>query len=188
MQKIDILLGLGLVLISAGIGMNYLRAKQPETRVELVRGVAERAEVVVEVAGEVFKPGVYRLAGGSRINEALAEAGGLTAKADRDWVERNINQAEVLSDGQKIVIPSVEWKSEIKDEKEIILGVEEALVNINTAGVEEWDKLPGIGPALGQRIIDYRQKNGRFKDINEIKLVSGIGEKLFEKIKYKISL
>lgn len=61
-------------------------------------------------------------------------------------------------------------------------------ININKAGLEELDRLPGIGPAIAERIIEYRNKNGGFMDVAEIKLVSGIGEKLFEKIKDKISI
>lgn len=61
-------------------------------------------------------------------------------------------------------------------------------ININMATIEELDKLPGVGPAIAQRIIDYRDKNGGFMNVEEIKLVSGIGEKLFEKIKDKISI
>jgi len=114
-------------------------------------------------------------------------AGGLSAKADRDWVEKNLNKAEKLVDGQKIYIPKV--GEEIKTDQ--VLGsstTETKIVRINTATIEQLDTLTGVGPSIAQRIIYYRTKNGGFKDVEELKLVSGIGDKLFEKIKNDVGL
>ena len=144
-------------------------------------------KVAIDVGGEVINPGVYSLDKESRINDALAAAGGLSAKADRDWVEKNLNKAEKLADGQKIYIPKV--GEEIKTNQ--VLGsntTETKIVRINSATAEQLDTLIGIGPAMAQRIIDYRTKNGGFKNIEELKLVSGIGDKLFEKIKNEVAL
>jgi competence protein ComEA len=114
-------------------------------------------------------------------------AGGLSAKADRDWVEKNLNKAEKVVDGQKIFIPKI--GEEVKTEN--VLGsstTESKIVRLNTATLEQLDTLNGIGPAMAQRIIDYRTQNGGFKNIEELKLVSGIGDKLFEKIKNDVGL
>lgn len=167
------------------------------TKVELIKGVMaptvviqNNIKVMIDVAGEVINPGVYELKTGDRVNDALVAAGGLAAGADREWVAVNINRAQLVSDGMKIFIPSKSQSPKLKAEsgKTGVLGTVGNKISINTAGVEELDKLVGIGPALANRIIDYRQENGGFKDINEVKLVSGIGEKLFEQIKNKIGL
>jgi len=190
---IDGILVVGIGLVAVGVGLN-LKEKVSSPKVELVKNQATptavqsggqaAAYVVVDMEGEVLKPGVYKLAKGSRVSEAMAVCGGLSVNSDRDWVEKNINRAKIVSDGEKIYIPK-------KNEVVKVLGTTKTsngLININTAGVEELDKLTGIGPAIAGRIIDYRDKNGGFKDVNEIKLVSGVGEKLFEKIKDQIGI
>ena len=140
------------------------------------------SEVVIDISGEVIKAGVYKLKNGSRVDDVLIMAGGLGAKADRDWVDKNLNRAEKVYDGQKIYIPKVGEKVEI-------LGVSDnKIIRINSATLEQLDKLDGVGPAIAQRIIDYRRENGGFKSIEEIKLVPGIGDKMFEKIKNEIQL
>jgi competence protein ComEA len=200
---IDGFLVLGIILVIAGIGMNFQNSFWEKAEVKLIKkeisvtptqpvgGQASDVEVfskvMIDVGGEVIKPGVYELKDGERINDALAVAGGLSANADRDWVEKNLNKAEKLVDGQKIYIPKV--GEEIKTSQ--VLGSSETkskIVRINTATAEELDTLSGIGPAIAGRIIDYRSQNGGFKDIEELKLVPGIGDKLFEKIKDEIGL
>lgn len=191
----DGLLSAGLALITVGVGYN-LTAKYNENPVQLVKGVVTPTVIQVDVkvtfdiSGEVLKPGVYVLAKGSRINEAMAVAGGLAANADRDWVEKNINRAKAIGDGEKIYIPRQQpmGQAKINTTQAVLGAVDNGIINLNTAGLNDLDKLDGIGPAIAQRIIDYREKNGTFKDINEIKMVSGIGEALFSKIKEKIGI
>jgi competence protein ComEA len=111
----------------------------------------------------------------------------LAANADRDWVEKNLNKAEKLVDGQKIYIPKIGVKVKVDN----VLGesvTKTKIVRINTATLEQLDTLSGIGPSIAQKIIDYRTQNGGFKNVEELKLVSGIGDKLFEKIKNEIAL
>jgi len=192
LKIVDGILVLGFLLVIVGIGMNFkdqflekaevkVASKNPTPTVK--NDVQVDSEVTIDIAGEVINPGVYKLKNESRVNDALVAAGGLGAKADRDWVEKNLNQAERLVDGQKIFIPKVGEEVPVVTQ---VLGSK--IIKINTATVEDLDKLTGVGPALAERIIDYRTKNGGFKDINELKLVSGIGDKLFEKIKDEISL
>lgn len=184
----DGLLIVGLLMIIAGLGISWkdkFEQKSPEIKkVEVKKEAVKEVMVVVDVSGEVIKPGVYQLKNGDRIKDVLVVAGGLGEKADRDWVGKNLNQAELLRDGQKVYIPRI--NEAVTGE---ILGTKTTnKVSLNVATVEQLDTLSGIGPAIAERIIEYREKNGGFKSVEEIKLVSGIGEKLFEKIKDGISL
>lgn len=144
------------------------------------------AEIVVDVKGAVRLPGVYALPEGSRVRDAISEAGGLTEAADRD----RINLAARLVDAMVVYIPA---KGEDKAPEIITggagggadarIGPETARkVNINTADAKTLSTLPGIGPTRAQAIIDYRTEHGPFRDIAELKNVSGIGPKTFEKL------
>jgi competence protein ComEA len=169
---------LGIVLVAVGVGINFKEKLMPTEKVELIKSdVQVDNKVTIDIEGEVIKPGVYELDRGSRISEILVMAGGLSAEADREWVEKNINQAQILNDGQKIFIPNVGAIHESPVQ-----------IGINNASIEELDKLSGVGPSLAQKIIDYRTKNGGFKNIEEIKLVPGVGDKMFLKIKDQIGL
>ncbi len=195
-KLVDGLLILGILLVIVGIGMNFKDSFWEKAEIKLTKkeisvtptvDVEVSSNVMIDVAGEVIKPGVYELNNGDRINDALIAAGGLSAKADRDWVEKNLNKAEKLVDGQKIYIPKIGVKVKVDN----VLGesvTKTKIVRINTATLEQLDTLSGIGPSIAQKIIDYRTQNGGFKNVEELKLVSGIGDKLFEKIKNEIAL
>lgn len=179
-------LGAGIILIVIGLGMS-IRDSSKKSGVEIIKSndvkdTQVNSMVMIDMAGEVMKPGVYRLPSGSRTNDGLAASGGLAEGADREWVEKNINRVEMLIDGQKIYIPK---KGEVLGDK---LTINSGKISLNKATADELDKLPGVGPALATRIIEYRDKVGRIKDINELKVVSGIGDKMYENIKDKISL
>lgn len=150
------------------------------------------APVRVYITGAVVKSDVYFLPAGSIIKDAIAAAGGLTPDAD----PVRINQALELKDQQQIHIPRLgetdppppiqggSDKSESTDKTDSAApGATTGLINLNTASLEQLDSLPGIGPAIAQRIIDYREKVGNFTRIEEITEVSGIGEATFAKIK-----
>jgi len=147
--------------------------------------------IKVYVSGAVLHPGVYSVAQDSRLEQALAAAGG--PSADADLVQ--INLAQRICDEQQIYVPAKgEKATPILPTLPARMGSLEApstsnrLININTAGVSELDSLPGIGPALAQRIVDYRQANGPFRTIEDIKKVKGIGDNIFAQIKWLITV
>jgi competence protein ComEA len=144
------------------------------------------ARLVVHVAGAVARPGVYTLAEGSRVNDAIEAAGGLTSRAD----EAALNLAAPLRDGQRLSIPAVGEAPSPGG----IAGVAEpaatppagepgALININTASAAELDALPGIGAVLAQRIIDDRQANGPYASVDDLERVRGIGPALLASLR-----
>lgn len=196
---VDGLLILGIILIIVGIGMNFKDQFLEKAEVKFFNkgvGITEVVdiqsynEVTIDISGEVINPGVYRLTGEVRVNDILIKAGGLSANADRDWVAKNLNLAQKLVDGQKIYIPNEVESKKLKVESDGVLGVltDNKIVRINSATIEQLDTLSGVGPSIAKKIIDYRTKNGGFKNIEELKLVSGIGDKLFEEIKNDVAL
>ncbi|MDR1943769.1 MAG: helix-hairpin-helix domain-containing protein [Synergistaceae bacterium] len=163
---------------------------------------SEEKRLVVYVTGAVRRPGVYEIAQGGRVNDAVIAAGGFSACA----APTAVNLAEMAYDGSHIIVPervpegsgssgvaenasaaaiqkprqsdSMASKSAQKNAPE-----KPGLININTAGASELQNLPGIGPKLSQAIIDYREENGRFGKTSDLIKVRGIGQKRFDAIK-----
>ena len=149
-------------------------------------------EITVYVSGEVNKSGVVTLKEGDRLAVAVEKLGGTTKKADLN----NINLAIRVKDEEHYIIPKIgEAKqedlkdvnntkdienAEIKNEN---TAKDSSKININTATLEELDKLPGVGEATANKIISHREENGQFKTIEDIKNVNGIGDKKFENMK-----
>ena len=136
-------------------------------------------QICVYVCGAVVSPGVYELKEGSRICDGIAVAGGLSEVA---YIDR-INQAELLSDGQMLRIPTIE-----EVEQEALEAEKNGLVNINQASCEELMTLPGIGQSKAEAIISYREEHGAFQSTEEIMNISGIKEKAYEKVKDSITV
>lgn len=142
--------------------------------------------ITVYVMGAVNKPSVVSLAEGSRVVDAVNACGGLLPTADSE----KINMAQELKDGGQVRVP--EKIAAANDSKAAGNGSaaknDSGLVNINTADETALDTLPGIGPAMAKRIIEYRQNEGAFQSIEDIKNVKGIGEAKFNKMKDKICI
>jgi len=154
--------------------------------------IPEEKVICVHICGAVVSPGVYEIPRGSRVYEAVMAAGGYREDADEDYV----NQALVLNDSDKLVIPTLADTEAMvipSDRKAREFGVgsgdpktESGKVNINTAGVEELCTLSGIGEARAKVIISYRDSNGPFGSIEDIMNVSGIKQASFDRIKNDI--
>ena len=132
----------------------------------------------VHIVGEVVTPGMYQLPLGARLVDAVFAAGGLTESADNS----SVNLARELSDGEQVVVFSV------NDQSEELGSNSGGLISINRAGNKELEELPGIGPALSARIIAWREANGGFKSIEDLLKVSGIGENLLSGLKDSVTL
>ena len=154
--------------------------------------MANEDMIIVHITGAVKKEGVVEVRENARINDVIIAAGGLSDEADLSYV----NLAYVIEDGQKIYIPSKEDAnlSGINEEElvsndagnGVIKGDERdagSLININSASRDKLTEIPGVGDATAEKIVTYREENGKFKNIEDLKNVSGIGDKKFEAIK-----
>lgn len=157
--------------------------------------------IFVHVCGAVKRPGVYEIPAGSRMFEAVEAAGGFQEEACQDY----LNMAGLLEDGTKLEIPTLEEAKALKEAGEapekLVSGTPESasfekrngdgatgLININTADIEALCTLPGIGESRARAILEYREKNGGFQEKEEIMQVSGIGQKMYEKIEEDITV
>lgn len=138
--------------------------------------------IVIDIKGAVKKPGVYTMNEGDRVVDAIEKAGGFQKEADQN----QLNLASLLKDEMVIYVPK---KGEQYQEKPLQAAAnglsqeEDGKIRINSASVEELQKLQGIGPAKAQAIVTYREENGPFKTVEDLLEVSGIGEKTLENIK-----
>jgi competence protein ComEA len=142
------------------------------------------AQIIIDISGEVNEPKILYLPEGSRVFEAIKLAGGLKKTA----AINEINQAAILNDGEKIIIPKIGapiTSNNINTTSNTINNIKR-LININTANAELLDGIQGVGPTTAQNIINYRTNTGKFNKIEDIKNVTGIGEKTFEKLKSQI--
>lgn len=147
----------------------------------------ESSIVMVDIKGAVMTPGIYSLKSGERINDAVARAGGFQKEADRTA----INLAQKLQDEMVVYVPKVGEEPPAELAAAMVTSESaqghtsdsgESVVNINKASAEELQQLPGIGKAKAQAIIDYRETTGAFSKPDDLRNVSGIGEKTFEKM------
>ena len=167
-----------------------------------------KSEIAVHVTGAVMSPGVYYLSTNARVHEAIDKAGGATDRAD----VHSLNLAAKIRDGQQIDVPDLRQIPDVKPPAPISIAAQEytiptssdrsvapqpsmgrpapsdgSRININTATSQELQTLQGIGPAMAQRIIEYRQTSGRFSTVDDLTNVKGIGEKTLEKIRGSIT-
>jgi competence protein ComEA len=149
----------------------------PPVRIAAPAHTTATSRLVVDVAGAVRRPGLYRLAEGSRVADALALAGGATRKAQLELV----NLAARIADGEQIVVPRRGGGG---------AGAESGSgsapsgpVHLNGATLEQLDALPGVGPVTAQKILDYRQQHGSFGSVDELDAIPGIGPARLEQLR-----
>jgi len=167
----------------------YLEKIQTETsevpQTEEKDSAKETGGCFVYVCGAVVNPGVYELPENSRVYEAVAMAGGMTEDAGAEAV----NQAEIVTDGQMLRIPTI---AEVLAAQEDASGdsgaTDDGLLNINQAEVADFMTLPGIGQSKAEALVRYREEHGKFSSIEEIMNVDGIKEGVFNKIKDSIKV
>lgn len=198
------LIGLSAVAVSAVLfGLVLLWLARPESRATPLQRTSAAAGartssssptpsasgwVTVHVAGAVRRPGLVRVSTGSRVADAVTEAGGPTAQAEL----ASVNLARPLVDGEQLVVLAIgsEPVSAAPAPGAPAAGspVPGALVDLNTAGLAELDALPGVGPVLAQRILDWRTRNGSFRAVSELREVTGIGEAKFADLEPRVRI
>ena len=146
--------------------------------------VVEQDMITVDVKGAVKSPGIYDLPVGSRINDAVQKAGGLTDSAD----SKSINLAQRISDEALVYVPTKEEATSQEVQSNASSIKENKKVNLNKASLEELKQVKGLGAKRAQDIIDHRESNGKFKSVDELKKVSGIGAKTIEKLKEYVTV
>lgn len=158
-------------------------ASETITPVPLVVETATQP-LVIDIQGAVRKPGVYKVARGSRVVDAIAKAGGVTKAGDPS----DINQARLLIDGEQIYIYAKSGSVVSKSQPAKVKPKGSLFVAINRATAKEFEALDGIGPVLAARIISYRKSNGPFASIDDLLKVPGIGAATLAKFKSKLRI
>ena len=156
-------------------------SKDSSTEKEVKEEPLEQDLITVDVKGAVKSPGIYDLPVGSRVNDAVQKAGGLTEQAD----SKSLNLAQKVSDEALVYVPTKgeEAASQHTGSGTASSTSKEKKVNLNKASLEELKQVKGLGGKRAQDIIDHRETNGKFKSVEELKKVSGIGAKTIEKLK-----
>ena len=177
-----------LVLALAALGGTMYGSYAGQQAITLDEGTRENAAaprtVVVYVTGEVKKPGLVTLTEGQRVADAVNAVGGVIETADID----RINMAALLEDGMQVRVPMRIVDAEGRSKSAGIGKNAEGQINLNTATEKELQELPGIGPAISARIVEYREEHGDFQNIEDVKQVRGIGNAKFEKLKDKVTI
>jgi len=191
-KKIILIVGLALVMIVGSFYSFWQKNSVSEhvTTGEVMKGAKgneeKSNEIVIYISGAVNKPGVFKLAQNARVIDAVTLAGGLTPEAD----VTKTNMAQLVKDGMHInvVAKAPVSQSNGTSTPPVSIGKGQGMININSADKTALDTLPGVGPALAERIVEYRQTNGGFSDIEGLKKVPGVSSSKFEKMKDKITI
>jgi len=175
-----------LVLVALGCAVLATALTAPPDAVELSRAKPGKSggevsvsspPLFVHVTGAVARPGLFELAEGARVIDAIAAAGGFTETANRD----ELNLARLLTDGEQFAVPEI-------GEESADAAASDSRVNLNTADAAALDTLPRIGPAMAQRILTWRESNGPFVTIDDLRNVAGIGDATFEGLRELITV
>ena len=166
------------------VSNDSVREKEEKIQKSETEEVVEQDLITVDVKGAVKSPGIYDLPVGSRINDAVQKAGGLTDNAD----SKSINLAQRISDEALVYVPTKEEATSQEMPSSASNNKENKKVNLNKASVEELKQVKGLGAKRAQDIIDHRESNGKFKSVDDLKKVSGIGAKTIEKLKEYVTV
>lgn len=159
------------------------RAFDTDSKDSLGTSDTEEGYIYVHITGEIKKPGVYKMKAGTRMDDLVKEAGGLTEDADIDL----INLSEKLVDEERIIVPAKGASNNTDETSHAASAVQTKKININTADLNELTSIPSVGEKTAQKIIDYREKK-KFKKIEDIMNIEGIGENKFKNMKDYISV
>ena len=211
--KNKIIIAVGVIIIAITVGIYFYKTTKDNSEIEITEDnlttntavensnetVEENNKIVVHITGEVNYPGVVVLKEGARVVDAIEAGGGETDEADLS----SLNLAYMLSDGEKIYVPNKEEISQKNLEREYITSAKDDSeqsengakstgtnfkININTAKQEELTQITGIGESTAKKIIEYRTQNGKFKSIEDIKNIPGIGDSKFNAMKEEITV
>ena len=211
--KTKIIIAVGAIIIAITVGIYFYKTTKDNSEIEITEDnlttntavensnetVEENNTIVVHITGEVNYPGVVVLKEGARVVDAIEAGGGETDKADLG----SLNLAYMLSDGEKIYVPNKEETSREGQEREYITSAKadseqsengakstgtNLKININTAKQEELTQITGVGESTAKKIIEYRTQNGKFKSIEDIKNIPGIGDSKFNAMKEEITV
>ena len=163
------LVTLAALVAALGAATAILAVRRPSPPVRLVEP-APAEQIVVQVDGEVVRPGLYRLAAGARVGDAVQAAGGVLPAADT----QALNLARLLRDGDRVTVPP---RSAAGPDGR------SSPVNVNTATAVQLEALPGIGPVLARRIVEFRSRHGPFARLEDLLQVQGIGPRLLERLR-----
>jgi len=187
----------GLILVAIGLFLYKSGFLGSSNNIEVIEDITQSQEdgskIYVEVAGAVEKPGVFAMQNGDRINDLLVASGGFSADADREWVEKTVNRAAILTDGQKVYIPHQNEQSSVMSAKDVSFdensskntnNIQTYMININTASQSELESLRGIGPVTGKNIIDHRP----YSDVSELLSRGVLKKNVYEDNKDKMTV
>ncbi|MFS0595946.1 helix-hairpin-helix domain-containing protein [Peribacillus frigoritolerans] len=169
-----------------------ITAKEAEMEQSVNESAAEPEIIKVDVKGAVKSPGIFTAQAGDRVIDMISAAGSFTEKADTD----KVNFAQIIEDQMVIYVPEIgeEDKGDLENIQvgtsgdAITKGTSGGLVNLNTATQEDLQTLTGIGPSKANAILEYRETIGKFKEVDELKQITGIGDKTFERLRDSISV
>ncbi len=171
-QETVILAAATLMLAAAGV---LLVARRPAPPIRIIEAPTT-SELAVQVDGAVARPGIYRLVSGARVADALAAAGGVSADADLGAM----NRVRRVRDGEHIVVPRAAAPGSISASGPL------ATLDLNSATAEALESLPGVGPVVARRIVEYRSSHGGFRRVEDLLQVKGVGPRLLERLRARV--
>jgi competence protein ComEA len=168
----------GTYVFSSGLGQDNTVKISKSNELPEQNSNIESPKIYVHVAGSVKSPGIYQLDSGTRVYDAVLAAGGFTDKAN----QASVNMARALNDGEQLLVSSESTGAVYEG------ALSSTLISLNQASSSQLEDLPGVGPALAGRIVDWRTANGGFKAKEDLLNVAGIGDKLFASVKDLVTL